>query len=43
MTSPDTISAEQHPVVVTSGGRVRGEVVGGIARFRAIPYAAPPV
>jgi para-nitrobenzyl esterase len=43
MTSPDTISAERNPVVATSGGRVRGEVVGGIARFRAIPYAAPPV
>ncbi|MDT7639484.1 MAG: para-nitrobenzyl esterase [Pseudonocardiales bacterium] len=43
MTTPDTISAGQSPVVATSGGRVRGEIVGGIARFRAIPYAAPPV
>jgi len=43
MTSPDTLSTEQNPVVATSGGRVRGEVAGGIARFRAIPYAAPPV
>ena len=38
-----TISTAQHPVVRTTGGRVRGEVVGDIGRFRAIPYAAPPV
>jgi para-nitrobenzyl esterase len=47
MTTPDTISTGQNPVVATSSGRVRGEltggVTGGIARFRAIPYAAPPV
>jgi para-nitrobenzyl esterase len=38
-----TISTAQHPVVRTTDGRVRGDVVGDIARFRAIPYAAPPV
>ena len=31
------------PVTRTTGGRVRGEVTAGIARFRAVPYAAPPV
>ncbi|MBP2471765.1 para-nitrobenzyl esterase [Crossiella equi] len=30
------------PVVSTSSGRVRGEVTGGITRFRAVPYAAAP-
>jgi para-nitrobenzyl esterase len=31
------------PVVATGQGRVRGTVEGGIAVFRGIPYAEPPV
>ncbi|WP_020495762.1 carboxylesterase/lipase family protein [Sciscionella marina] len=31
------------PVVVTSGGAVRGLLEDGLAVFRGIPYAAPPV
>lgn len=30
-------------VVQTEAGKVRGEVIKGIAVFRSIPYAAPPV
>ncbi|GAA4237837.1 carboxylesterase family protein [Actinomadura meridiana] len=31
------------PVVVTSGGAVRGTLEDGLTVFRGIPYAAPPV
>ena len=31
------------PVVETGSGRVRGAVVEGIAAFKAVPYAAPPL
>jgi para-nitrobenzyl esterase len=31
------------PVVITDHGKVRGAVAAGIASFRGIPYAAPPV
>lgn len=30
-------------IVTTSGGKVRGEAEGGIARFQGVPYAAGPV
>lgn len=30
------------PIVTTRAGRVRGEFVGGAARFLGIPYAEPP-
>jgi para-nitrobenzyl esterase len=33
----------QPPVVKVRGGRVRGAIADGIARFLGIPYAAPPV
>ena len=31
------------PMVKTTGGTLRGAIVEGIAAFKAIPYAAPPV
>ncbi|MFJ2745616.1 carboxylesterase/lipase family protein [Streptomyces sp. NPDC087440] len=35
--------APEHPVVDLPGGRLRGAVEDGVAAFRAVPYAAPPV
>ncbi|MDB5438727.1 MAG: Carboxylesterase, type [Caulobacteraceae bacterium] len=31
------------PVVRVSGGTLRGAAAGGVVRYRAIPYAAPPI
>lgn len=31
------------PIVTTTSGRVRGQHRGEVARFHAVPYAAPPV
>ncbi|WP_252439056.1 carboxylesterase/lipase family protein [Pseudonocardia humida] len=36
-------AATTHPVISTSAGEVRGRVEGGVAVFRGIPFAAPPV
>ncbi|MFI8521564.1 carboxylesterase/lipase family protein [Streptomyces sp. NPDC085481] len=33
----------EHPLVDLPAGRLRGAVEGGVAVFRAVPYAAPPV
>ena len=35
--------AEQHLFVITAQGQVYGPVQAGIASFRGIPYAAPPI
>jgi para-nitrobenzyl esterase len=32
-----------HPLISTTGGAVRGRREGGVAVFRGIPFAAPPV
>jgi len=39
----DTVAAIQDPVVQTSTGALRGARQDGIAVFRGVPYAAPPV
>jgi para-nitrobenzyl esterase len=31
------------PVVETSYGKIRGTIIEGVAAFKAVPYAAPPV
>jgi para-nitrobenzyl esterase len=36
-------SAQNVPVVKTAGGYIRGETEKGIAVFKGIPYAQPPV
>ncbi len=33
----------ENPVVQTKAGELRGAVENGVAVFRAVPYAAPPV
>src|SRR5437773_3206301 len=35
--------AEQHLFVTTAQGQVYGPVQAGIASFKGIPYAAPPI
>ena len=35
--------APADPVVSTSAGRVRGRIEKGIAVFRGIPFAKPPI
>src|SRR5947209_1434985 len=35
--------AEQHLFVTTAQGQVYGLVQAGVASFRGIPYAAPPI
>ncbi|MET0143641.1 MAG: carboxylesterase family protein [Ilumatobacteraceae bacterium] len=42
---PSTVSADAQrpPVVKVDGGRLSGSVVGDVARFLGVPYAAPPV
>jgi len=37
------LAAQQGPVVQTSAGRVQGAVDDGVASFKGIPYAKPPV
>ncbi len=32
-----------NPIVATTSGQVRGTLADGVARFLAVPYAAPPV
>ncbi|MFE5722088.1 carboxylesterase family protein, partial [Streptomyces erythrochromogenes] len=34
---------QDHPEVQLPAGRLRGATEGGVAVFRAVPYAAPPV
>jgi len=43
MTSPQPPSAEVNPVVRIGQGALVGRVEAGIAAFKGIPYAAPPV
>jgi para-nitrobenzyl esterase len=37
------MSEQTAPVVETSSGKVRGTTIEGVAAFKAVPYAAPPV
>lgn len=36
-------AAQQAPVVPVTGGSVRGAIEGGVATYKGIPFAAPPV
>jgi len=36
-------AAAQDPVVTTVAGKLRGRITDGIATFKGVPYAAPPV
>src|SRR5882757_23605 len=38
-----TASSHASPVATLDGGKLRGTTEKGIAVFRAVPYAAPPV
>jgi para-nitrobenzyl esterase len=37
------MSDQMAPMVETSSGKLRGTVIEGVATFKAVPYAAPPV
>ncbi len=37
------MNEQSAPVVETSCGKVRGTIIEGVAAFKAVPYAAPPV
>lgn len=37
------MSDQTAPVVETSSGKLRGTIIEGVAAFKAIPYAAPPI
>lgn len=41
--APTTATAQDQPVVRTSGGAVAGKVQAGVEAYLGIPYAAPPV
>ena len=36
-------TTQNDPLATTTYGNLRGSTEGGVAVFRAVPYAAPPV